>query len=1066
MACFQIHDGQSGSQDEQLKTDINAIRSALFRSGYRTRFAVILISDKSILHAPELEDRMANIRRATALDLKTGLFFMPPMSSQVEVSIFVQTVLATLQPTCVEYYRDLTKHARRKKARGGPPPQHNNSARASQVTPVSGWNVRYEVKQGVFAEFRQEMDVAERHYSTAIEELFSSEGGVLETTNSWSPRWHDARLLCDAVAMRVIRCQIWNNQPTAAVQSWVNYKLRMRDLVDRRGKGANTYGWDAWEARWAQAMSQLVRFADVPTLQKSFMDDAGQFSPQQIFWLPERSLAQGDRVPPFHFLHHPGYWLRLFAEGIRSRWARALEIPEEDRIPPDRSPASSVANRSKNYDLYLVPDPHEEAPGTEYGTYDHAAELGAVCLQAAEAFEARRQVRMSEQIRLELADDFVRAGRYQDALKVLVQLWEESTWRGECWSAPFRRLLQLLAECANRDRSSQNAALIPVVTWELLSIAAVDDQVLDLTQCLDTWDIDERIELQIYDKHRLSPISATFAFRDRESHVGEPLDCQLMLTNKTSTASSPIQISKLQFHLGDKSVIVRHNDTIESAHSSTLISDLAQAREMDDGTLETSANLKLPPSQKHVLNISLFLREAQVSQMTSLTLYMETAKFTLTHELMSDAVQPGTCWYLEKQGCVESILLPHLDTKSVIILPKPPKMQVLLHGLRKQYYTDEIVRLGVQLINDETEAVHATLRPNIVDTSGTTIPLSWGDSGGEDNVRSIDDMQAAASQILELVIQAPPESASFTLTLDLKYTVSSDPNAPLTKTVTMELPFVMPFEAKFTFAPRLHADQWPSYFEPSTCGVSDDTPDGIPQLWKLGIQTTSRVDQPLQFSKLELQVHEVQGDVICDIRDAVKTEEQDLEANDEVMAAFEIATRKLSLDDRRPSYLELSLVVTWSHSALQLGSSSANQSTTIIAAPRLTIPTSEPRVLCTAISDPTSSSADLHYHLENPSTHFLTFALTMEASEDFAFSGPKYRTLSLAPLSRHRVDYRIALHKELGEDESGVWVSPNLQVVDSYYSKNLRVHPGVDHMRTEGKGGEIAVWLGRREPPS
>src|ERR1700709_1895599 len=78
IAFFSIStDDGSTAQNEQIQIDINAIRTALSRSGFKTKFAAVLISDKSILHAPELEDRLSAIRRATTLDLKTGLFFMP-----------------------------------------------------------------------------------------------------------------------------------------------------------------------------------------------------------------------------------------------------------------------------------------------------------------------------------------------------------------------------------------------------------------------------------------------------------------------------------------------------------------------------------------------------------------------------------------------------------------------------------------------------------------------------------------------------------------------------------------------------------------------------------------------------------------------------------------------------------------------------------------------------------------------------------------------------------------------------------------------------------------------------
>lgn len=1055
LAIFDLNANEA-AQDEQLKADINGIRNALSRSGFKTRLAVILISDKSILHAPELEDRLASIRRATTLDPKTGLFFMPPMSSQPEIATFVQSMMSTLQPGCVDYYRDLTKHARRKKARGGPPPSvHSPVGGSSQVTSTSGWNVRYEVKQGAFAEFRQEMDVAERHYTAAIEELFSLEGGVFETTASWSPRWDEARLLCDALAMRVARCQLWNGQTTGAAQSWQNYKLRMRDLVDRRGKGSNTYSWDAWEARWAGVMSELIQLADVPSLQKTLKLDSGEPSPQQIFAMPERPV---DRLPPFNFLHHSGYWLRLLAKGVRNRWEKAMAIPEEDRVPPGQSPASAVANRFKTYDVYLVPEPHEEAMVSGDGKYDHPSELAQASLQAAQAFEARRQLRMSEQMRLDIADDLVRAERYSDALEVLLQLWEESSWRGEEWQAPFAKVLSLLSQCAMKEKSVENAALVPALNWELLSVAPIDiqDGSLDFAQCLDNWDLDAKVELHIHDNQRLSPITAGFAFKELENHVGDSMEWQLSLTYNTSKASAPVIISKLSFLIGGKTVVVHHEDSKES---SAPLSILPQCRELDDGTFETSGNLTLQPTRRRLLEISLLAREAQVFSLSNLTINIETPKFNLTHEFEAGAIQSGPRWFVEQDGELESALLPHFDAKVINVLPKPPKMQIHIHGLRKQFYTDERIKLDIELVNEEAEAVHATASPKLIGTAGETVPFQWSDMDANETVRSIESMAASATQKAQLLIQAPPEPSNFTLTVDLRYTLASDTSTPLAKTVSVQLSFAPPFEAKFTFTPRLHTEQWPSLFDAAIKG-SADAPGGIPQLWSLGSQIACLATKPLKIEKLELQEHEAQDDVTCSIAHPVQGEERSLKPAEKDISDFELTTRKLSLDDRRPSYLDLSLIIIWSHAANSSDSLSPNITT--IAVPRLTIPTSEPRVLCTS-SNSSSESATVSYHLENPSTHFLTFALTMEASEDFAFSGPKYRNLSLAPLSRTSVEYRIFLHDASDE---GVWVSPHLQVVDSYYQKNLRVHAGGKGVRSEtaGSGREIGVWIGEGEP--
>ncbi|KAF7185442.1 Trafficking protein particle complex subunit 11 [Pseudocercospora fuligena] len=1061
LAFFDLNANEA-AQDEQIKNDINAVKGALSRSGFKTRFAAILISDRSILHAPELEDRVASVRRATALDLKTGLFFMPPMSSQVEIATFVQDMMKALQPSCVEYYRDLTKHARRKKARGGPPPLANTPVGgASQSTATSGWNVRYEVKQGVFAEFRQEMDVAERHYSAAIEELFSSEGGVFETTASWSPRWDEARLLCDSIALRTIRCQLWNGNHTGAVQSWQNYKQRTKDLIDRRGKGTNSYGWDAWEARWASIMSQLVDRAQIWGFQKATQNDSGEWSEVQVYAQPEKAIATAERLPPWNLLHHSGYWLRLLAKGIKSRWEKADAIPEEDRVPPGQSPASAVANRWKTYDVYMVPEPHQEKPVSGESAYDHPAELGAACIRAAEAFEARRQIRMAEQLKLELAEDFVGAGRHSDALQVLTSLWETCSWREDEWFRPFSRLLRLLSDCASRDKTTSNAALMPALTWELLSIAPSDlpEGSVSFSQCLDLWEVETPINLKFEGKQRLCPVMVSFAFRSLESHVGEPQECQLSLEYRTSKASEPLVIDRVELAVGSKTIVIRHDAQKSTINGAAVLRRLSTLREGEDGSSGTTTDLSLAPMTRKYFEFSILLREAQLWQINAVTIFVQTPNFSISHSVRDDNIRTSRSWMLGTDGKLDDLLLAHMDAKSINVLPKPPKVKLQLNGLRNHCYTDELVRLRLQLINEEAEAMSGSMTAKAIGPAGEVLAFTWSNNDTGDDVLYLAEIAANAASSAELAIQAPPEASTFTLTIDLRYTLISDPGTPLTKSVTAELVFVAPFETKFTFQPRLHDDPWPSYFDPS--GESTKAaPDGVVQLWKLGAQVASLAELSIKLHKLELLVHEIESDALCNILPSINSDEKDVGPGGKLMAPFELTTQKYSLDDRRPSHLDLSLVIEWSFET------NSSRATTEIAVPRLTIPTSEPRVLCTARPD-RSSAETLHvqYHLENPSTHFLTFALTMEASEEFAFSGAKYRTLSLAPLSRNHVDYQLILHQDIEPDtdgNEGLWVVPNLQVVDSYYQKNLRVHPAGPNVKLDEKR-DVCVWFGKAE---
>ena len=1051
IAFFHISSTDSHTTDEQLKVDINAIRTALSRSGYKTRFAAILLSDNSVLQAPELEERLSSIRRLTSLDSKTGLFFLPPMNSAAEIATFVHSVMAsTLQPLVVDYYRDLTKHARRKKAKGGPSPSLSSPTAAATGTAALstvGWNARYEIKLAFFGEFRQEMDVAERHYSSSIDELFSSEG-VFETTPSWSPRWEEARLLADSLALRQIRCLLWSERSTAAVQCWLNFRSKLRNLIDRRGKGSGTSEWAAWEARWAHIMAELIQRAGVlPSPErKSSQSDTKSDSESderrlaQLFAMPEKTAATSlERLPAWQNMHHAGYWYRLAVRESREAQRRAQETPPNENTDDQSTLAATQ---------------------TDILTERAVAEL-----------HARGQDRMSDVMKLELARDFVEAGRHGEAMAVLVPLWESSTWRGEDWHDLFTDLLVLLRDSA---REQGHFDVVVATTYELISVpaSALNDRTGAGWDLMDSMQqkpsTDKPVELKFDGNARLSPIAISVAFESKETHVGEAVGCQLILKSELAQNGVPITLSNVVLQIGTtRRLHIIHDSAAKSGVESI---DLSPISETSNGVLEASANLSIGPNQRQAYNFTLTFREADLFAIQSASISIESDNFRIEHSFHDEDIIHSDFILVRKGDVLERRLLPHTDTSTVKVLPKPPKMRILLHGLRKQYYTDELVKLGVEVVNGESDKVSG----EVMARSDAFLPIQWVE-GDQDNFdesnltleltpRSINDLEPASTQKIVLAVKAPQDPTKATVVVDVNYTLSEDDTTPLRKSLTLDLHFATPFEVKFSFGPLIYKESWPSYFD-RRLGSTSQNPGGIPQLWRLSTQIHSLATESIVLKNMAPIVDEIVGDSAASIVNAEISDTEPFAPGDIERASFEILTQKFSLDDRHPTTIESTLEITWARDE------HSPAITTRLPVPRLTLPVSEPRVLCTLDEDISSKGdeegswdAALQYHIENPSTHFLTFALTMEATEEFAFSGPKYRTLSLAPLSRHRVEHRLALQDPVEDSvqndskEFGRWIWPSLQVIDSYYQKTLRVHPGGDHVKFDDKQN-IAVFI-------
>lgn len=87
--------------------------------------------------SPELDPRLSQLRRASQLSAKASLFVLTPVPAE-QLPEFVQSLQDALYDSAMDYYGNLTKRVRRKRAR----------------TTDLRWEIRYDWKAGWFAELR------------------------------------------------------------------------------------------------------------------------------------------------------------------------------------------------------------------------------------------------------------------------------------------------------------------------------------------------------------------------------------------------------------------------------------------------------------------------------------------------------------------------------------------------------------------------------------------------------------------------------------------------------------------------------------------------------------------------------------------------------------------------------------------------------------------------------------------------------------------------------------------------------------------------------------------------
>ncbi|KAL7951862.1 Gryzun, putative trafficking through Golgi domain-containing protein [Trichoderma barbatum] len=1096
--CFHTLTSDSktaAKQDSRLKSDLNGIRATLVESGYKTRLVVIIFGDeaaKTTLTAEVIQDRLEGIRRGTGLDPKS-IFYIPSQESRQELKRVMDSILALLYNTAIEYYRDLGRHARKKRSRGiVPQPTLPPTSGTSQTLSLPDWNFRYDFKSAIFAEFRQEIDAAIRSFEQAYEILLGQD--VLDIIPSWSPRWNDARLLADIISIRCLRLHMWMGQTSLAVRRWQSHRDRISDFVDRRGRGTNNYGWQAWEARWAMVMANLIEIVEVPGLGPSSMT---------IFLQPEKTLV-GERLQPWELLHHTGYWYRIAARHLGARKALAHRIPEDDRGAPDASPASRVASKAIRYDTYMCPPPHEEYPLSGTGI-NHAQLIIDCLLNARGQFQARKQHRIAAEISLECAREMATMGNWSEVLAMLRPLWEDKSFRSEWWIDISEDILWVMRRAA---AETGRADIVVAIDWELMNQRFTRKQNwhYDLGKSLDGVSMESKPFITISEDLASSFLSASFAFRSKEGRAGETCLAQLSLKSEALQVAAPVTLSsiRVEFEGHLKPITLVHDSDLPTESSEDPISvsvvslteqlggesketeDESKKEEEDgdeesedkvkdeskdkdeeeekEGYLTGKCNLTLRPGHRQVLEMNIPLREPGQASASRVVLTYKSETFELDYTLSLSDLGKVTGWF------VQGVAKPRLsrpDGHILHIQPRPPKMKLRLVEPLGQFYANEPIPLRIGLHNEEDDSANVKLDIRIV---GKTIPRLRVDAG--EHKREVDAAEEesqvtglalghiGSSSSLEVSLHLDPSPAptAYEIQIRADYHLESDAATPIVQVLPIHLNIVNAFEANYDLMPRLHPDPWPSLFDYEDLqDVSEGDvvqARGLAQHWCLVCHYASFATEDLDVVGLDMVVSAVTPGGRCQV-----VSQPELSADGTIVAPktmyearFGLVAQKVTLDDRHPVAIDLAFAVRWRRRRQVADGENNTINVTTMTVGQYMVLGTEPRVLASVLhsSQEQAGLVRLDITIENPSSHFLTFGLSMEPSDAFAFSGSKQTTVHLLPMSRRTNTYRLLPLAR------GVYIRPGLVVRDKYFQKVLRVIP-TEGMKIDKDG--LLVWV-------
>lgn len=597
------------------------------------------------------------------------------------------------------------------------------------------------------------------------------------------------------------------------------------------------------------------------------------------------------------------------------------------------------------------------------------------------------------------------------------------------------------------------------------------------------------------DNSGTSFIIPSFVFRHEEGKAGQTCLAQLSVKSNATPGSAPVVLEHilLQFDGSIRPVLLRHDKTSDSApqnlaaaalvsvtvvplmESKTEASEDNEQPELSGAPAQLfgTSNLTLLPGNTVVFELNIPLREPGEASASSVEFTVNNEAFKLTHTASVQKAGSGHVWYT---GTAKR-RMARTHPQSIRVLPRPPKMEIKEVDLRDIYYTNEVIELPFDVINEEDADATAKIDITVLgeDPPNFRLQTTVGDEGraladGEETKlegASLGSIAASEASRVTLILSAAERSAAYAVTIKVSYSLLTDPATTIIQLATYRIEVASPFEANYELLPKLHPDPWPSLFDyegiQNPCTENPSSNHGLCQAWCLVTRFASFASEKLRVMDLDVEIAAAHG-VQCQASKRKALPPEGLEVSPKTIEEmqFDVVAKRASLDERNPVGLDVSFVIKWS----RLGQETGTFNRTLLAVPRLPIFNIEPRVLASVSYSKKEPEKDqvilLALTIENASNHFLTFGLTMDPSDEFAFSGAKQTTLNLLPISRRSLTYRL-----LPLVQGGSWIRPNLTVRDKYFQKVLRIIP-TEGVKMDKEG--FMVWVpapdGDEEPDS
>lgn len=756
--------------DEELIRVISERRRSLSERGIK--LTVVLLTTRSMLESPTLEQRLSYIRRSSQLDSRASLFVLTPVS-KAELGEFVTSLQSALYDPAMDYYREHFRRIRRKRTKYPP-----SAAVVSQIMTAAaeirgsqikdnalsreGWLARSDYKMGTFAELGGNLDDALTHYTNAYQMLAND---LLTSTLLLPPRtkrWAEAKVLADTLSVRISKLLLYRDDGEGA---WVQFRSHVKkftELSQGWGIGAMTFEFWSWLGKQYRLMGDLLDLAmrEVPGSPFPPFRPSTHFPPMPTYLLHPSHLptptASGNVATSYNPQHGslaapndaamassvvtadmcPGAGECFYIAGVCAleRWERFRRLSWEEQ-----SAGNADAQPTENWSSISL---------FQEQKVDHAAQAIEVLTRAHEVFKRQRRHRLSLFVASKIANAYLEAEQNELGLRFLERI--ANSYRLEGWPAPLVSQLLLALQAAQRSQEveSEGRAL-----WRLLGAGVpldIDQRIAALA-ALGRWSSEKELRedkrpLRIECSRSDGPLLVNVTFAKTEVDLdGSAVAFQISLMTPKGRTLDGVEFDRVIVHLrseqeGPKLVIANRSGASMSRKSFAPLDcvDLRATNAQESLNVGSGSLAWAKGDDVRVFEGTLIPRQVGLLQISKVSLEMDGKTPTcIEFDLLTDEeerallIQP--IWYVQMEPMRTQSLPFQQDLGGIEVRRRRHKLDItLLH--ESEAYLDESFAITLCLTNTDSVALQCTLDVHVIGPPGEMMSSdeAWVDEHGKE----------------------------------------------------------------------------------------------------------------------------------------------------------------------------------------------------------------------------------------------------------------------------------------------------------------------------------------------